>query len=87
MMMTFKRAAVACALVLAVVGAPAFGSVVFAQDGTAQPETTQVTQPVQTEDNEFPWGLLGLLGLGGLAGLRRREEPRRMQTVDASRHA
>ena len=80
-----RRLLVAAAL-MAIVGSPALGRRAFAQEGTTEP--VPQTQVVQTEEqNEFPWGLLGLLGLGGLAGLRRHEEPRRVEAVDASRHA
>ena len=56
------------------------GSPVAAQDASPS-AAVQTTQPVEQEDDEIPWGLLGLLGLGGLAGLRRREEPRTVQTT------
>lgn len=61
---------------------PSAGSVAFAQDGSPAPATAQT--PQQDNTNDFPWGLLGLLGLGGLAGLRRREEPRRVDTTRTS---
>ena len=77
----------AWALVLALVGVQATGSVAFAQEGTVTADaTTQTAQP-ENDDDGFPWGLLGLLGLGGLAGLNRRDNtPQRVETVDASRH-
>jgi MYXO-CTERM domain-containing protein len=83
--MTFRRSVLLCACSLALLASPTVGSVAFAQEGTVQPEAAPVVQPAQTEENDFPWGVLGLLGLSGLAGLRRREEPRRLETVDASR--
>ena len=80
-----RRLLVAAAL-LAILGSPALGRMAVAQEGTVQP--VPQTQVVETdEQNDVPWGLLGLLGLGGLAGLRRREEPRRVETIDASRRA
>ena len=83
--------AIAIALLLTV-GSNAFLSVqsttvAFAQDGTAVPTVgaqaapVQTTQPVQEDDNDFPWGLLGLVGLAGLAGLRRQPEPVRRETA------
>lgn len=82
----FGRRLLAAAALLAILGSPTLGRMAFAQEGTTEP--VPQTQPVETnENNEFPWGLLGLLGLGGLAGLRRREEPRRVETIDASRRA
>ncbi len=74
------------ALLLALAGAPATGSVAFAQEGavTAEPQT-QTAQPADNNDDGFPWGLLGLLGLGGLAGFNRRDNTRTVETVDASR--
>lgn len=77
-----RRLGIGGALLAALAG-PLVGSVVMAQDGSPSTETTTTT--TQTDDNDFPWGLLGLLGLGGLAGLTRREAPRRVETVDASR--
>ena len=62
------------------------GSPVAAQDASPSgvPAAVQATQPVEQQDtNDFPWGLLGLLGLAGLAGLRRRDEPRTVQTTGA----
>ncbi len=68
----------------ALVAGMAFGGTAFAQEGSPAATTGQTTQ----QDNDFPWGLLGLLGLGGLAGLRRRDEPRRVDTsrTSSSRH-
>ncbi len=83
--MVGRRVLVTAAL-LTILGSPALGRMAFAQDPTPEPVTQ--TQPVETDDgNDFPWGLLGLLGLGGLAGLRRQEQPRRVETLDASRRA
>jgi MYXO-CTERM domain-containing protein len=48
------------------------------QPGTPRPET----RAVDTDDNDFPWGLLGLLGLLGLAGLRRHPVVDRRSTND-----
>ncbi len=80
----FGRRVLVTAALLTILGSPMFGRLAFAQEGTAEPVVQ--TQPVATDnDNDFPWGLLGLLGLAGLAGLRRREEPPRVATVDASR--
>lgn len=66
-------------------------TVAFAQDATVAPatgaQTAQPTQPVEREDNGFPWGLLGLLGLGGLAGLRRPEPVRQEPTQTTPRGA
>lgn len=64
-------------------------TVAFAQDATAVPTTAaqttvQSTQPVERENNGFPWGLLGLLGLAGLAGLRPRPEPARHEPVQST---
>ena len=88
MMVSFQRRALAWMLALALVSVSAVGSVAFAQDGTAVAEPQTTTQPVENDDDGFPWGLLGLLGLGGLAGLRRQEQPvRRVETVDASRRS
>jgi MYXO-CTERM domain-containing protein len=62
--------------------------VAFAQDGTAVPTAVaqaapvQTTQPVQEDNNDFPWGLLGLVGLAGLAGLRRQPEPVRREPAN-----
>ncbi len=82
-----RRSVAAWALLLALVGAQATGSTVFAQEGetvTAEGGQTQTTQ--QDQGDGFPWGLLGLLGLGGLAGLNRRDNSTRtVETVDASR--
>jgi len=41
----------------------------------AQAQSDGMNAPVtmQTQEDDFPWGLLGLLGLAGLAGLKRRE--------------
>lgn len=83
---TLFASVIAVALLLAIAGSLAGGSgtsgVAFAQDATpvatTAPQATpvvQAAQPVEREDNGFPWGLLGLLGLAGLAGMRRREEP------------
>ena len=47
-----------------------------AQDAaTAENGATDTTynEPVEREDDDFPWGLLGLLGLAGLLGLKRKE--------------
>ena len=80
----FSRRMLVGAALLMILGSPALGRMAFAQEGTVQPvPQTQVVET--TDDNDFPWGLLGLFGLLGLAGLRRREEPRVVETVDASR--
>ena len=81
----FGRRVLTTALLLAALATPALGGIAFAQDGTVVPEIDTV-QPVENDDDGFPWGLLGLLGLGGLAGLRRQEAPERVETIDASRH-
>ncbi len=79
----FGRRVLVTAALLMILGSPILGRLAFAQDQTPEPVTQ--TQPVETDDPDFPWGLLGLLGLGGLAGLRRHDEPRRVETIDASR--
>ncbi len=78
-----RRTALAGTLLMAVVLGT--GSVAYAQDATAEPQTAQTQPAHENNDDGFPWGLLGLLGLGGLAGLRRNDNPRRVETVDASR--
>lgn len=46
----------------------------------AQEPSVQPAQPVEENNDEFPWGLLGLAGLAGLAGLRRNPEPVRHES-------
>ena len=78
---TVRRIGWAAALLMA--GA-SIGPPVAAQEASPTGDTTtaQTTQPAQQDDgNEVPWGLLGLLGLAGLAGLRRRDEPRTVQST------
>lgn len=80
----FSRRVLVTAALLTILGSPALGRMAFAQEGTVQPvPQTQVDET--NDDNDVPWGLLGLLGLAGLAGLRRHEQPRMLETVDASR--
>jgi MYXO-CTERM domain-containing protein len=85
----------AAALLLAISGFIAGESrpttTAFAQESTAMPTTgsqstaaEQSAQPVEREDNDFPWGILGLLGLAGLAGLRSRPEPVRREQVHST---
>lgn len=81
----FGRRVLVTALMVGILGTPALGRIASAQEGTVVPEIETV-QPVENDNNDFPWGLLGLLGLGGLAGLRRQEAPQRVETIDASRH-
>jgi MYXO-CTERM domain-containing protein len=83
---SFQRKAFASALLLMILSVSTVGTVTFAQEGTTVPPDATTTQPVQNNDDGFPWGLLGLLGLGGLAGLRRQPETRTVETIDASRH-
>jgi MYXO-CTERM domain-containing protein len=73
-----KQAAIAAALTLTPAAA-------LAQTNDAAVGTTDTTyaQPVQEDDDDFPWGLLGLLGLAGLLGLKKRE---RDIHVDARRN-
>ena len=78
-----RRLGVAVAL-FAALAAPAAGRV-FAQEQSPPAEVTTTATTQNNNDDGFPWGLLGLLGLGGLAGLTRREAPRRVEAVDASR--
>lgn len=35
--------------------------------------STPLTQDVEEDDNDFPWGLLGLIGLAGLLGRNKRD--------------
>jgi len=42
------------------------------------------TRAADTQDEDFPWGLLGLLGLIGLAGLKRRPVERRLNDESVS---
>lgn len=65
-----KRTALALAL-MAAFGFAGAGSVAMAQEAT--PTTRAIVSPAQPVDNNddgFPWGLLGLLGLAGLMGAR-----------------
>lgn len=73
-----KHAALAAALALSPAAA-------LAQTNDTSVGTTDTTyaQPVQEDDDDFPWGLLGLLGLAGLLGLKKRE---RDIHVDARRN-
>ena len=42
------------------------------------------TRAADTQDEDFPWGLLGLLGLIGLAGLKRRPVEHRLKEESVS---
>ncbi|HEX7181068.1 MAG TPA: WGxxGxxG family protein [Thermoanaerobaculia bacterium] len=55
--------AIALALLLCVIGAPAL---------YAQTQDTGTTYAETDRDNETDWGWIGLLGLAGLLGLRKR---------------
>jgi MYXO-CTERM domain-containing protein len=37
-------------------------------------------QPIQEDDDDFPWGLLGLIGLAGLLGRKRDDRNDRVRS-------
>lgn len=63
-----RKAILAGAAAVALVGAPA-----LAQTTTTADDAAMMNAAPVEDDNDFPWGLLGLLGLAGLLGRRKTE--------------
>lgn len=79
---TWQRFVMASVLTVSVMVLPRAAPLDAQQPGAPPTETRHV----DTDDTDFPWGLLGLLGLIGLAGLKKRPAVvERRDTADPAR--
>ena len=77
----WKRVIMAGMLALSIAVLPIAAPLQAQQPGTPRTDT----RAVDTDDDDFPWGIFGLLGLIGLAGLRRRPVARPIANDPTSR--